>query len=319
MISNVKKNKINLFELKSKKDLKNVENIFDKFLKKNIFKKKYFSKARKCACGSKKYINNFKVGLFKYVKCKCNTYFVDPMPNDNFLKIIYSEKGPYSIYRKKFLENKNKKKIRIGKINKRKAAQISTILKDKKKYILDFGCGDGSFLKTCKKNGFKNLFGVDTKYSKFYKKNGVFFSNSLKNLKVAKKFDCIVLWGVLEHLNDPIKFSKNIFKYLKKGGYIFIEVPSADSLLMTVLSLFKIRVDRFIEPGRHLYFFSKQFFYIFSKRLKLNIIDLETNGLDLQTLIGPTNDKLTKRLLMIQNTIDKINFSDHYRAVFQKK
>ena len=88
---------------------------------------------------------------------------------------------------------------------------------------------------------------------------------------------------------------------------------------MTVLSLFKIRVDRFIEPGRHLYFFSKQFFYIFSKRLKLNIIDLETNGLDLQTLIGPTNDKLTKRLLMIQNTIDKINFSDHYRAVFQKK
>ncbi len=73
MISNVKKNKINLFELKSKKDLKNVENIFDKFLKKNIFKKKYFSKARKCACGSKKYINNLKRELFKYVKCKCNT------------------------------------------------------------------------------------------------------------------------------------------------------------------------------------------------------------------------------------------------------
>jgi len=319
MISTLEKNRIDLYKLKNEKDLKNVENIFNLFLKKYISKKKYFSKIKKCACGSKKFINSFKIGFFEYIRCQCETYFVSPMPKENFLNIVYSNKGPYSLYRKKFLENKSKKKIRMGVINKRKIDQISSILKNKKKIILDFGCGDGSFLKLCKKYGYINLYGIDTKYKNILHKDGITFADSLKNIKSVKKFDCIVLWGVLEHLNDPIKFSKNIFKYLKKSGYIFLEVPSSNSLLMNFLSVFNIKVNRFIEPGRHLYFFSQKFFLIFSKRLQLKLIDLETNGLDLQTLLGPTNDKLTKKILMIQNSIDRLNFSDHFRAVFQKK
>jgi len=319
MISDIEKNKIDLYKLKNENDLQNVENAFNLFLKKNITKKKYFSKIRKCACGSKKFTNSFDIGFFKYIRCQCETYFVSPMPKDNFLDIIYSNKGPYSLYRKKFLENKKKKRIRSGVINRRKIDQISLILKDKKKLILDFGCGDGGFLKLCKKHGYKNLYGVDTKYKNILQKDGITFSDSLKNFKLVKKFDCIVLWGVLEHLNNPVEFSKNIFKYLKKGGHVFLEAPNSNSLLMNFLSMFNIKVNRFIEPGRHLYFFSQKFFHIYSKKLKFKLIDLETNGLDLQTLIGPTNDKLTKKILMVQNSIDRLNFSDHFRAVFQKK
>ena len=70
------------------------------------------------------------------------------------LDLIYSEKGPYSQYRKQFLENKTKKKIRNEIVN-RKVNQLSLSL-NKSSHILDFGCGDGVLsLKLCKKKVLK--------------------------------------------------------------------------------------------------------------------------------------------------------------------
>ena len=100
MISNIKRNKIDLYKLKNFKDLIYVEKLFDIFLKKILRNKKnklkYFFKNKKCACGSKKILEKFKIGIFNYNKCKCGTYFIDPMIKSNMLDLIYSEKGPYS-------------------------------------------------------------------------------------------------------------------------------------------------------------------------------------------------------------------------------
>ena len=61
----------------------------------------------------KKILEKFKIGIFNYNKCKCGTYFIDPMIKSNMLDLIYSEKGPYSQYRKQFLENKTKKRLEM--------------------------------------------------------------------------------------------------------------------------------------------------------------------------------------------------------------
>ncbi len=320
MISKVKKNKIDLFQLKNFSDLKNVEKTFDTFITKLLKKKtKYFFPNKKCACNNKNYLHKVKIGSFDYLKCSCGTYFINPMINDSTLNLIYSSKGPYSLYRKKFIENKKKKHLRVNHINKRKVLQLLTFLKMKNRKILDFGCGDGSFLRVCNKYGFKNLHGIDSKFDRSIKKDGIFFYNSLKELDNNLKFDCITLWGVLEHLNNPLEFSKKILKHLKRKGFLLLEVPNSDSLLMKYVILNKEKTYRFLEPGRHLYFFSKLFFKIFAKKNKMNLLDIETNGLDFQTIIGPTNKSTTKHILKLQEILDYSKSSDHMRVLMIKR
>lgn len=319
MISKVKKNKIDLFDLKNEKDLYEVEKSFDRFLKK-LFKNRsqHFYEKKNCTCGDTKRIKKVKMGLFNYIECICGTYFINPMIKTQTLNLIYSEKGPYSMYRKKFIENKKKKNLRINVINNRKVLQVCSFLKDKKKSILDIGCGDGGFLKVCQKYGFMNIQGIDTKYKATITRNKISFYNSIEDLGNDKKFDLITLWGVLEHLNDPNKFTKKILKLLNKKGFILLETPNSESTLMKHLISVKEKAYRFLEPGRHLYFFSKKFYDLFAKKNKMSLIDYETNGLDLQTIIGPTNRNLTKKILDFQKTLDDDKSSDHLRVLLQK-
>ena len=106
---------------------------------------------------------------------------------------------------------------------------------------------------------------------------------------------------------------------MNKNGFILLEVPYSESVLMEYAVINKKKLDRFLEPGRHLYFFSNKFFKIIAKKLKMKLIDFETNGLDLQTIIGPTKKIITKKLIKMQNKLDHLKISDHARFVLQKK
>ena len=125
--------------------------------------------------------------------------------------------------------------------------------------------------------------------------------------------------GSFRALKRALGFLKQIMFFLNKGGFIILEVPNSDSILMDYAIANKKKLDRFIEPGRHLYFFSKKFLEILSKKLKMKLVDFETNGLDLQTVIGPTNKIITKQILKMQKNIDYLKMSDHLRFVLQKK
>tara|TARA_B110000259_G_scaffold187472_1_gene241803 strand:- start:900 stop:1886 length:987 start_codon:yes stop_codon:yes gene_type:complete len=323
-ISAVKKNQINLFELKKLSEMKLVEKSFETFLKKNFFKnskskKKYLFKKKFCPCGSKLLKNKrkFFIRPFTFIQCNfCNTISIDPMINDKGLDIIYSKKGIYSLYSKVFFEKKTKKKLRGNVINQRKAEQVMSLFKRRNFDLLDFGCGDGGFLKCLKKNRIKNLTGIDKKFNNFEENNNIKFYNNLNIIN--KKFDCITLWGVLEHVNEPTKFIQFILNYLKPGGYLFMEFPSANSTLMHFIKNKNYDAPRFLEKGRHLYFFSKKFIEILCKKKKLKIIDIETNGLDIQTIIGPSKKIELKKIFNMQEFLDNNLLSDHYRVVLKK-
>jgi len=103
---------------------------------------------------------------------------------------------------------------------------------NKKKSILDFGCGKGYFLYFLKKLGYKKLFGVETSTSR------AAFSKELINLEISseiytggkileKTFDFISLIHVLEHIEDPFDFLDIMLEdAVNKNGVIFIEVPN---------------------------------------------------------------------------------------------
>jgi SAM-dependent methyltransferase len=100
---------------------------------------------------------------------------------------------------------------------------IKKYLPKKNISVLDFGCSTGQFLKIMparwKKFGFEvNKFELD--YVAKHYKNITLFSKIAQVKK--KKYDLIILRGVIEHLIDFKKLFSVIDHSLKKGGLVFI-------------------------------------------------------------------------------------------------
>ncbi|HEX8037772.1 MAG TPA: class I SAM-dependent methyltransferase [Chryseosolibacter sp.] len=96
--------------------------------------------------------------------------------------------------------------------------------------VLDFGCGTGSFLRTCKDHGM-HIGGVepsDSARQLAAKTTGAHIAADLDN--ISDQYDVITLWHVLEHVsnfNDTIQQLRN---KLAENGTIFIAVPNLNSL-----------------------------------------------------------------------------------------
>jgi 2-polyprenyl-3-methyl-5-hydroxy-6-metoxy-1,4-benzoquinol methylase len=102
--------------------------------------------------------------------------------------------------------------------------------------LLDFGCGDGKFLKAANLLGFE-AFGVDFSESRRSRSrqlgNITLYSNLedlQEDLPVAEnisegRFDAVTLFQVLEHLANPIKTLQQLSAVLKPGGILVVEVP----------------------------------------------------------------------------------------------
>jgi len=112
----------------------------------------------------------------------------------------------------------------------RMAPIVSTIRKytthDSK--ILDWGCGDGSFIRLLRNFGL-HCFGIDA-----YKKDlndPCILNATIQNTDFPDEyFDIITCFHVLEHLADPLTSVKHALMLLKTGGLIIIEVPNLDSV-----------------------------------------------------------------------------------------
>ena len=98
------------------------------------------------------------------------------------------------------------------------------------------------------------------------------------------------------------------------------EVPSADSFIMNYLKKgYKTdKIFRFIESARHLLFFSSQIIKIICKKYNFSIYFIETNGLDIQTILNDKENSNIKTILNMQDLLNESMLADHYR-VFLKK
>jgi 2-polyprenyl-3-methyl-5-hydroxy-6-metoxy-1,4-benzoquinol methylase len=317
--------KLNLFELKPIEDLLKIAKFYKKFLG-NFFSdhavpyKKYFVESNCPICN--KYNDDIKFinEMFTYVECsKCFAIYNNPVLKQAILSKMYKS-GEYLNYFKTFVA-KNQK-VRKGILDKRKAKQINSLFL-KPGLLLDVGCGSGSLMKNCKDlgwcvDGIEPSLEACSAAKEMYDLNlrQVEFDSFVSK---QKHYDCIVFIG-LEHIPRPYDSLKKAEKLLKENGIIFIEAPSADSLLMNYISENEDQIlTRFIEPGRHSLFFSQKTFDYIQKKLGMKRIFLETNGLDLQTVLMKRFDvKTENKIINIQNTLNNMNLGDHYRIALKK-
>lgn len=70
------------------------------------------------------------------------------------------------------------------------------------------------------------------------------FTNELIGKELPlNHFDAIYLGDVLEHFTNPIEALENMNKILKKGGYVFADVPSTLNLISSRLAFIYYRLS----------------------------------------------------------------------------
>jgi SAM-dependent methyltransferase len=169
---------------------------------------------------------------FRINNCKrCGFKFTNPRPEDAKLGDYYKSED--------YISHSNTSKGIISKLYHlvrnytlgKKEALVSTYVS--RGTILDYGCGTGMFLKTCKDKGW-DCVGMepDAGARKIGEGKGLKVHEDLAVLGrslAGKKLDAITLWHVLEHVTDldgTLKFFK---AELKPGGVLVIAVPNYTS------------------------------------------------------------------------------------------
>ena len=322
----IRKIKLDLFKLKSKKDLESVYHFFkkstNKWFNSNKSPKDEFFHIRKCLlCNGDTSKEAFKIDGFSYHECShCDSLYTKPHLRDGVLDALYSD-GTYQVYQDNLV--KKGKEIRKGVLEERKFFQIKNFIdKDSVPSLLDIGCGSGTFLDVCKQNGWQ-VEGVDpsplASKSVFENYNIEVHQGDFNKIKLNKTFDVVTLWGVLEHMSDPIATIKKVKELLNNDGIFVFEVPSADCFTREYLKKNNFSPTRYIESGRHNIFFSKKLIGQIAKNLNLKIEYLETNGLDIQTiLLKEFENEITDKIMNIQDTLNDLLLGDHYRVFMRK-
>lgn len=189
---------------------------------------------RECPlCGQNEYELLFTKDGFKFVKCRCDFIYVNPIidesktenthltPACDFIASKYGaddvkQEGPYSM-----------EVLRT--INRFKSSGR----------LLDIGCGHGAFLHFAGKMGWEShgieINEVAAKYAIDNLNINVFIKSIEDQNYPDEYFDCIVCNQVLEHLVDPLDTLKEVYRILNSNGVLVVSVPNIKGWIVRIL------------------------------------------------------------------------------------
>jgi len=170
---------------------------------------------------------NYVCQLFLFKCCNCGMIFLD--------RINYDLGKIHELYWE-MLTNNIKNGYSVD-INKSQDLLLNCLDKYRETgNLLEIGCGDGAFLKLAQDQGWK-VTGIEisTKAATLARdKYGLdilndSFEQVFKELK-RNFFDIVVMWGVIEHLHNPVMELRLVKLLLRKGGILLIYTPNANSI-----------------------------------------------------------------------------------------
>lgn len=120
------------------------------------------------------------------------------------------------------------------------------------KKLLDVGCASGAFLHAAKSHVMECI-GIELNLdnARFVEKAlGIkVYTELIEEVDLPSEyFDIATAFQVLEHVDDPLKFLAGIYKLLKPGGIICIEVPNVHDVLLSVYKIEPYADFWFREP-----------------------------------------------------------------------
>jgi 2-polyprenyl-3-methyl-5-hydroxy-6-metoxy-1,4-benzoquinol methylase len=250
----------------------------------NLIKfKNKFIKVNCPACGSSNNSFFLKKISFIYKICnRCKTFFMTPRPNDETLLIYYNISKNLNYWAKYIFPISKKKRIKY--IFKPRANLIKEIvfknLKKKNITYLEIGPGDGSLAVELKKiNIFSEikLIEPNSKLARFISSKGINVENTTYEKYIetqnSKKYDCIGFFEVIEHINDPFFFLKNVNKMLTKKGLVIFSCPNGEGFDVAMMQESSNVIDH-----EHLNYFNINSISQLLKRSGFDILKISTPG-----------------------------------------
>lgn len=170
--------------------------------------------------------------IFQIVSCtSCGFKFTNPRPSDETIGSYYKSEDYVShTNTKKGLINRLYHTVRSYTLKKKLSLIESYVSRGT---LLDYGCGTGMFLGTCKSAGWKTYgFEPDSDARAIAQSQSLAVYTSkidLANALNGAKLDIITLWHVLEHVTD-LEDTLSFFKqHLADKGTLIIAVPNYSS------------------------------------------------------------------------------------------
>lgn len=121
-----------------------------------------------------------------------------------------------------------------------------------KGHLLDFGCGNGAFMRVASKELGWTVMGIDfdEKAAEAARKEGFEAKKGDEKslLEYEQTFDAVTISHVIEHVYEPVTLLRNIHFALKPGGHLFIDTPNMEALSHRIFGKFW----RGLEVPRHL-------------------------------------------------------------------
>lgn len=141
--------------------------------------------------------------------------------------------------------------------------------------VLEVGCGKGEFIARLLEAGCENAEGIDLNPRAVEAAAERHLPVSNRRLEdVARQYDAICAFQVLEHVPDPMPFLQNMISRLRTGGRLILAVPNGDSF---VQHAHKNVLD---QPPHHMLQWTRRAFASLTNLLPLRIIRMACEPLD---------------------------------------
>jgi SAM-dependent methyltransferase len=137
---------------------------------------------------------------------------------------------------------------------------------------LEIGCGTGYTINHAAEIiPDQKHVAIDIKdYRAFKPKNVRFVKTSIDKIKVNGKFDTIMMFHVLEHMEDPVGVIEKLHRMLNKGGRMVFAVPNRTAFM----NMSKLTSCEEYSP--HLWLFDHEMLEFLLMKLKYNFRFLPT-------------------------------------------
>ena len=113
--------------------------------------------------------------------------------------------------------------------------------------LLDFGCNQGLFLEFLRRRGYTNVFGYDPYVSEYDDET-----------PLSQKYNFVVSYQVIEHVDEPRFFFSQAASCLEKGGILAIETPNATEIPLSETDGYLMNQKHILHQPYHQHILSKK-------------------------------------------------------------
>jgi ubiquinone/menaquinone biosynthesis C-methylase UbiE len=186
-------------------------------------------------------------GVFRVARCEtCGLMFQEPMPAQEEIEAFCEaprSSRAHSLLFDGYAKIVNSSRARLLSANKPHGK------------LLDIGCGTGDFLVQARKREW-DITGVELSANACQaaeKRLGAsIYHGELKELGLPSGwFDAVTLWHVFEHIPSPNELMQEIYRILKPGGAMIVEVPNIHNPVYGLFGRYYLHLDL----PRHVYFY----------------------------------------------------------------